>query len=1069
MADVYSKFILDIVQAVNNNKIINQALLGTFKNVVAASNAANQKVNKNFQNWQNRAQALHRVMGEGWWSKFGSVAIGFTLAYRAMNLFEAGLMKTTNLLRESIAEFGELSTLQAKLAFWQVMSAKNTLSYGEAYKRAAVNVYALYEASQTSISTMAELSTGMDEIAQSIGAVPEKLIPQFASVVDFTSMVAQTTGSTTRQIRQELQSLLNGQMRTTDMLGRTMKKLGILTEEDFASLKKLTSQAEVLEKVFQAIHEHWAEARKAMLESNPILAFQMWEKQARMLFINTAIVASGGMDKNIFASTIADSMEKLKTALSTADQARLVLFMQLLAQAFGKILDLFPLALKYLGYGAALFKAFKNEILQVWDAIKKVTEAVILLKIVEKVIGIFMRLYNILTPVIGALYDLSVVLIMRVIPALVGSTLSMLQFIASIGIFNFSNFIAQSQSLSMSLFKLRAQIIFTSEALWVLTKSYAITAATAGATVALIAFLVLEFASLNQMLKEAKMSWVDYFVELAKWSGHILLVATGLEGLYNLIKKYNILEVIGSFFSMLGAKLKEVWDLVGPYIEKFVNKLGDLYDKLKAIMGITAEWIAKAATTAVEEVKNLAGGPIDLFTKMGENAVTAWEKIKSTFGSAIDLIPTDALDKIKEKFTSALNVGNLDIESIINEMKDAIKDTGLEFTNAGKEASAFDTTMDGLTRTFNIYKNALMGLRSGWSVDKAKNYVTNQEEMDKFIESLDGMTESQKKNAIMWKIMTQSKKDYFDSEVADATKMYEANELIKANTVLISDYQLATENVASGDWSTFAAKHWVNLQERMRAIYKEVLKYPPEIQDAFERSLISMAEAEDRYSKEIEAGLHWSEDLVKGVAEATASAFENGFFKMMKGEFGSFKDWLQGWADAVLQVIAQIMAKLATLKLMGNALETGEWGGLIGDFINPGYGEGFTSTGRVITNPGVISDVNIPGTMFHQGGRVGVGGTSRWIPDSLLNFAPRLHKGLTKGEFPAILQQGEEVLTGDQQRQRYGGETNIHINAMDSKSFSEYLTKNRGALTGPVNSILRSSRSARSAIRGSVS
>ena len=53
--------------------------------------------------------------------------------------------------------------------------------------------------------------------------------------------------------------------------------------------------------------------------------------------------------------------------------------------------------------------------------------------------------------------------------------------------------------------------------------------------------------------------------------------------------------------------------------------------------------------------------------------------------------------------------------------------------------------------------------------------------------------------------------------------------------------------------------------------------------------------------------------------------------------------------------------------------------------------------------------------MFHGGGIVGKTATPmRLLPMAALDFAPRFHKGLTPGEFPAILQKGEGVFTRDQ-------------------------------------------------------
>jgi hypothetical protein len=1006
MADVYSKFILDIVQAVNNNKIIQSAMLQTFRNITTASKAANATVSKNFTNWHNQAKALHQIMGEGWWSKFGSVALGFTLAYRAMNVFEAGLSKTTSLLKESIVEFGELSALQAKLAYWQVMGAKNTMTYAEAYAKAAVNVQALYKASINSISSLSELATGMDEIAQSIGSVPAALIPQLASVVDFTSMVAQTTGSTTRQIRQELQSLMNGQMRTTDMLGRTMKKLGVLTEEDFVELKKMTNQAEKLKVVFAAIDKYWSEARQKMIENDPSTTFAVWEKTVRNFFINLQQAASKGLGKNIFSDTILKSIEKFKTSFSPADQARLVLFIKELASAFGKLLNLLPRFINIIGYGAAFIKIYHEEIGRVWEVIKKLLLIGTVIALVDKLTKSFMRLYSI-TSVLGT--NLALVVIKL-------AEFGNLDVFAKMGL-GFKGLIS-------------------------ILSSGMVTLLTAGTIIALFAFVALEAEALWDMKNK-------YFPKglLFELFGIDVIdeIKEKLKGFFNYIKD----DFFQDILKFLNEKFKG-----RPYMDVLQKNIQEAIDKNQTLGGVISD--------VTHNIAENTGGFGELFTIMKKNA-----------GDHIDWF-INLFKGIPEKMKGVLgklDFGDLDISTIFGDKAGE----GLGFSGAADAASNYSSIVEELTKTLKKYTEASAILASYGSVT-AKDYLANQDALESFIAKFENLTDAEKEQAIALFYLTQQQKNYYENAVAMSAKMSEAYSTINANDELIRDYIYATDQVASGEWSTFAAKHWVDLQEKMRSIHKEVIKYPPEIQDALEQSLIAMAEAEDRYSKEIEAGLHWSEDLIKGIAQSTANAFETGFFGMMKGEFGSFKDWLRSWADQVLQIIAQIMSKIATMKLMGNALETGELGGAMGEIAgffgyspNSGYGAGFSSTGRVETNPGLLN-MDISGLGYHGGGRVGSGGTHRWIPDSLLNFAPRLHRGLMRGEFPAILQQGEEVLTSDQQRQRgSGGETHIHINAMDAKSFSEYLTKNRGALTGPMNSILRSSRSARSAMRGSVS
>ena len=108
----------------------------------------------------------------------------------------------------------------------------------------------------------------------------------------------------------------------------------------------------------------------------------------------------------------------------------------------------------------------------------------------------------------------------------------------------------------------------------------------------------------------------------------------------------------------------------------------------------------------------------------------------------------------------------------------------------------------------------------------------------------------------------------------------------------------------------------------------------------------------------------------------------------------------------------------------------------------------------------------ILGGLFHEGGIVGEGGSSRLMPAYAFAGAPRLHSGLAADEFPAILQRGEEVIpknkVGQKQEKSEENATinqySISINAVDAKSFAELCKRNPSALIGPVMSGMKSNK-----------
>lgn len=82
--------------------------------------------------------------------------------------------------------------------------------------------------------------------------------------------------------------------------------------------------------------------------------------------------------------------------------------------------------------------------------------------------------------------------------------------------------------------------------------------------------------------------------------------------------------------------------------------------------------------------------------------------------------------------------------------------------------------------------------------------------------------------------------------------------------------------------------------------------------------------------------------------------------------------------------------------------------------------------------------------VYHSGGDVGAGHpVSRIVPASLFANAPRFHNGLNRGEFPAILEEGETVLP---RGARGGGVTNFYVSTPNPRAFaSSPSTVARGA------------------------
>lgn len=273
--------------AIKGPDIISQAILNN-KQFIAAI-AQNVRAVRGFTTTVSREGK--KVEGT-WWRRFGAVAIGFTAAYRAMNAFERGLGKVIGTMTEAIKQSGELASQQAKLAFWTQNFAKEQIGFNKAFAASASVISELRKESVRSISSIEELNTGLDELAQAGVPITKKLVPAIVSLTDFTAMVAQTVGSTTRQIRQEFQALMDGTVRFTNQLVRVLKNMGVLTAQDLQDLKNMTNRAQILDKVLEAIHTRWMEMVDTLLRTDVSKAIAAWERSWIRMYINVVEVAS---------------------------------------------------------------------------------------------------------------------------------------------------------------------------------------------------------------------------------------------------------------------------------------------------------------------------------------------------------------------------------------------------------------------------------------------------------------------------------------------------------------------------------------------------------------------------------------------------------------------------------------------------------------------------------------------------------------------------------------------------------------------------------------------------------
>jgi len=336
---------------------IEAELLLNLTNFVGNLSKAHGQLNKTVKEMGNRIDRFAKTnakaskeISEGWWARFGVVALGFTVAYRAMNAFEAFLRKLVDTFGDAIRESGELASYQAKLSMWYQMLSGTGESFSTVMGKAAVNMRALADASVHSLSSLEELTTGFDELGQAGLIVSASNTKVFADLVSFTKLVAQTTGSTTRQIRQEFQALAQGQIKTTDILARTLKRLGILSKEDIKDLRNMVNTSEILTRVAESISGYWRDVESVILRADPAQALQFWEKSLRAIIRETISLKSESKGlRNIFAETFVKHAERFRRTISREQLSALGLFIEDLNKILDAALGAFEALLRNFG------------------------------------------------------------------------------------------------------------------------------------------------------------------------------------------------------------------------------------------------------------------------------------------------------------------------------------------------------------------------------------------------------------------------------------------------------------------------------------------------------------------------------------------------------------------------------------------------------------------------------------------------------------------------------------------------------------------------------------------------
>ncbi len=280
------------------------------------------------------------------WKRFGAVTLGFTVFYRLINAIEQAMTEFVMIFFEGIKLSGEMASMSVKLATYISLMDKSSTSsadFAENIEKAKNNVQGLVNQSLTSASSLQELNTAYDEFAQHGIMIQEDLLPAFSAFTDLTVLLSRTTGETTRQIRSEISGLLEGQMRATNVTIRALKRMGYITDETMAKLKKGEDVSENLRVMLKSMEKDVMAFQKYMVKADPAIIWTKW-KDAMSTAIGVAIQERSELEGvvNVFSEVIYKHLEWVKALqedeefMDNAGKA-----MKLLATGFDYVLRFF--------------------------------------------------------------------------------------------------------------------------------------------------------------------------------------------------------------------------------------------------------------------------------------------------------------------------------------------------------------------------------------------------------------------------------------------------------------------------------------------------------------------------------------------------------------------------------------------------------------------------------------------------------------------------------------------------------------------------------------------------------
>ncbi len=497
------------------------------------------------------------------------------------------------------------------------------------------------------------------------------------------------------------------------------------------------------------------------------------------------------------------------------------------------------------------------------------------------------------------------------------------------------------------------------------------------------------------------------------------LSPTQKEVIENFVKQGDIASAQAVILEHLEEKTKGLADAQAQGLTGAANQLGDAWDDLLESFGRTISE-SGAAQVSLNLLTKAVRGLQEALNPTREQQKSQLEEeiadLQNSFGTKLDIAVLGSAPGLEAKKRELQKIN----DEIAAEQKKADEDTQNARTAAEKAAAERrnnqllelqkkylkeyeDVT---LTASQKILRDAEERRKQILALNKGD---ANSEAAREALAALNASTKAKLADANK----TTAKSSGSTKDDSEETRKRAIQEVNRALLQTKPSYDLAKQ--ALDEWKEKLIENLGGATEANQEYIDKIEQiYSVKLKEIYNKSLLDSDKWEDgasralkRYADEATNAAKNAEDLFGSAATKVEDTLVD---MVTTGEF-SFKKL----GDLVQSIEQDILRMFIRQQI------TGPIAGALGDFAKGSGGDIFSS---------------IFGSLFHDGGVVGVSGVSRRaVPAYAFAGAPRFHNGLMPDEFPAILQKGETVLPKN--TKMGGNNITFNITTPNAQSFME--------------------------------